>query len=191
MATPPWSTARRMKVNPDAPQRYVRLLALERGCVVYMPTPRLRAGFLELDPARIPPEKLKEAASLSKCQRWASEVPLSALPQLDAIVTGSVAVTPAGARCGKGEGYGDLELAILVELGHTPPPIATTVHDDQWVEAFETEPTDLKLAAIFTPTRSHLTGASSAESTGIDWSKLSAERIEEMPILKALAAHRA
>ena len=42
--------AKRIKVNPDAPQRWVRRLALERGVTVYMPTPRLRGGFWELDP---------------------------------------------------------------------------------------------------------------------------------------------
>jgi hypothetical protein len=37
---------------------------------------------------------------------------------LDAIICGSVAVTRDGRRCGKGEGYSDLEFAILRELGH-------------------------------------------------------------------------
>ena len=35
------------------------------------------------------------------------------MPCLDAIVCGSVAVTRDGRRCGKGEGYSDLEFAIL------------------------------------------------------------------------------
>jgi len=43
------------------------------------------------------------------------------MPCLDAIVCGSVAVTRDGRRCGKGEGYSDLEFAILRELGAKGP----------------------------------------------------------------------
>jgi 5-formyltetrahydrofolate cyclo-ligase len=60
------ANAKRLKVNPDAPQRPVRELALRRGITVFVPTPRLRGGFKKLDPAAIPSDKLHEAASLSK-----------------------------------------------------------------------------------------------------------------------------
>src|SRR6266446_9648312 len=46
---------------------------------------------------------------------------LANMPCLDAIVCGSVAVTRDGRRCGKGEGYSDLEFAILRELGAKGP----------------------------------------------------------------------
>ena len=36
----PWRSARRIKVNPDAPQRPVREAALRRGITVFVPTPR-------------------------------------------------------------------------------------------------------------------------------------------------------
>jgi hypothetical protein len=65
-----------------------------------------------------------------------SSVGLSDMPRPDAIVCGSVAVTRDGRRCGKGEGYSDLEFAILRELGHPPVPVATTVHDLQVVDAW-------------------------------------------------------
>jgi 5-formyltetrahydrofolate cyclo-ligase len=91
----------------------------------------LRGGFKKLDPHRIPPDKIDEATSLSRGNRWAEEVALADMPVLDAIVCGSVAVTRNGRRCGKGEGYSDLEFAILRELGHPPVPTATTVHDLQ------------------------------------------------------------
>jgi len=54
------------------------------------------------------------------------------MPGLDAIVCGSVAVTRDGRRCGKGEGYSDLEFAILRELGHPPVPVATAPTGIDW-----------------------------------------------------------
>ena len=74
------------------------------------------------------------------------------MPWLDAIVCGSVAVTRDGRRCGKGEGYSDLEFAILRELGHPPVPVATTVHDLQVVTSVPRDPTDQPLSVIATPT---------------------------------------
>ncbi len=182
----PWSTARHIKVNPDAPQRYLRELALRKGIVLFVPTPRLRGGFFRVDPANIPQDKLRDAASLSKGARWATPVSLGDLPQLDAIVTGSVAVTTGGKRCGKGEGYADLEYAILQELGHPPVPVATTVHDLQVVEAFPTDPTDLPLSLIVTPTRRFRIEVREITGVGIDWDRLPNQRLEEMPVLNEL-----
>ena len=73
------------------------------------------------------------------------------MPQLDAIVCDSVAVTRDGRRCGKGEGCSDLEFAILRELGHPPVPVATTVHDLQVVASVPQDPTDQPLSVIATP----------------------------------------
>ena len=40
----PWKSAKRIKVNPDAPQRPERELALRRGITVFVPTPGCAAG---------------------------------------------------------------------------------------------------------------------------------------------------
>ena len=148
----PWKSATAIKVNPDSPQRPLRAEALRRGITVFVPTPRLRGGFKKLDPRRIPPEKIQEAAGLSHGDRWSEEVALSDMPGLDAIVCGSVAVTRDGRRCGKGEGYSDLEFAILRELGHPPVAVATTVHDLHIVDSVPRDPTDQPLSVIATPT---------------------------------------
>jgi 5-formyltetrahydrofolate cyclo-ligase len=108
------------------------------------------------------------------------------MPGLDAIVCGSVAVTRDGRRCGKGEGYSDLEFAILRELGDPPVPVATTVHDLQVVDSVPRDPTDQPLSVIATPTHAIRIKRPSAAPTGIDWTRLSAEDLEEMPILAEL-----
>lgn len=183
---PPWSQAKRIKVNPDAPQRFVREEALRRGITVFVPTPRLRAGFKRLDPSRIPPDKITEAASLSRGSRWAEGVPLADLPRLDAIVCGSVAVTRDGHRCGKGEGYSDLEYAILRELGHPPVPVATTVHSAQIVDALPWDPTDLPLSVIVTPEDTIRVKQPPPAPTGIAWDRLTDADLQAMPVLKEL-----
>ncbi|TMJ68590.1 MAG: 5-formyltetrahydrofolate cyclo-ligase [Alphaproteobacteria bacterium] len=182
----PWKSATAIKVNPDSPQRPLRAEALRRGITVFVPTPRLRGAFKKLDPRRIPPDRINEAASLSRGDRWSEEVALVDMPWLDAIVCGSVAVTRDGRRCGKGEGYSDLEFAILRELGHPPMPVATTVHDLQVVASVPRDPTDQPLSVIATPTHAIRIKCPSVAPTGIDWTRLSPEDLEEMPILAEL-----
>jgi 5-formyltetrahydrofolate cyclo-ligase len=123
---------------------------------------------------------------LSRGNRWSEDVALAEMPELDAIVCGSVAVTRDGRRCGKGEGYSDLEFAILRELGRPPVPVATTVHDLQVVASVPRDPTDQPLSVIATPTRAIRIKHPSVAPTGIDWTRLTAEDLAEMPILAEL-----
>ena len=188
---PPWKTAKRIKVNPDAPQRFVREEALRRGITVFVPTPRLRAGFKRLDPTKIPKNKIAEAASLSQGNRWTEDVQLEELPRMDAIVCGSVAVTRDGHRCGKGKGYSDLEYAILRELGHPPVPVATTVHAVQIVDALPWDETDLPLSVIVTPEETITVKNPPPAPAGIAWDRLTDEDLNEMPVLTELRKLRA
>lgn len=181
-----FENVKRIKVNPDSPQRFVRAAALAAGITVYVPTPRLKGGFKKLDPEQIAPEDHEEAAALSNMDAYAQPVALSDMPQLDVIVMGSVAVTEGGRRCGKGEGYADLEFAILRELGHEPVPVATTVHEAQIVGSFPSSSHDVPLSLIVTPERAVEVTDPGAAPAGIDWSKLSDADIDEMPILKEL-----
>lgn len=183
---PPLAAADRVKVNPDAPQRPLRTALLDRGVTVLVPTPRLRGGFKRLDPAGIPGDATGAAASLSSMDDWADPVPLDELPTVDAIVAGSVAVTLAGRRVGKGEGYSDLEYAILRELGHPHAPVVTTVHPVQVVDALPRGATDVPLSAVVTPETVHEVPDSPAPPEGVDWAALPEERIEAMPVLERL-----
>ncbi|MFQ5876469.1 MAG: 5-formyltetrahydrofolate cyclo-ligase [Acidobacteriota bacterium] len=188
---PAFASARLIKVNPDAPQRPLRLEALRRGMVLFVPAPRLRGGFRRLDPSAIPRDRLAEAASLSRGGRWSVEVPLSELPRMDLIVTGSVAVTRAGGRCGKGHGYGDIEYAILRELGHGPAPVATTVHRLQIVEGLPRERHDLPVTWIATPEELIRVEDPPPPPRGVDWEALPAAALKEMPVLAELRRMRA
>jgi 5-formyltetrahydrofolate cyclo-ligase len=180
--------AKRIKVNPDSPQRYVRIEALRRGITVYVPTPRLKGGFKKLDPAKIPHEEIPTAAALSKSDKWAEPVGLEDMPQLDAIVTGCVAVTRGGKRTGKGEGYSDIEYAILRELGHKPVPVATTVHAVQIFGDFPIESNDLPLSCIATPDDLVVAKRPPPAPERIEWDRLDENDAAEMPIHADLRA---
>lgn len=187
----PWRDARTIKVNPDSPQAPVRAEALRRGITVYVATPRLAGGFMKLDPARIPSDAIDAAAQRANWPRWAEPVALDDLPQFDAIVVGSVAVTRDGRRAGKGAGYADLEYAILRELGHPPAPVATSVHPVQIVAGFPTASNDLPLNAIATPGEVIVVEAPPPAPAGVEWARLDAATLEAMPVLRELRARGA
>src|SRR5207248_1638896 len=92
----PWKSATAIKINPDSPQRPLRAEALRRGITVFVPTPSLRGGFKKLDPRRVPPDKIEEATSLVARQPLVRGGGLAEMPELDAIVCGSDAVTRDG-----------------------------------------------------------------------------------------------
>ncbi|MCU4972487.1 5-formyltetrahydrofolate cyclo-ligase [Halobacteria archaeon AArc-m2/3/4] len=207
---PEWEAAETIKANPDAPQLPVRRRALRDGKTLYMAVPRLRDEqcFLELDPTELAPEEYDPATTVSGIGEYGVQVGPEAVGEIDLIVSGSVAVTEAGDRIGKGEGYSDLEYAILRELGlvDDETPVATTVHERQLLEGggggedeledeaggeaegegtVETEPHDVPMDLLVTPDRV-IRPASSRKPTGLDWELLEDERLAEIPVLKQL-----
>ena len=183
---PEWETADAVKANPDAPQLPVRRRALRLGKNVYMAVPRLRdeACFMELNPSAI--DDLDAAATISAADEYARRVGPDDLPSIDLIVCGSVAVTEAGARVGKGEGYSDLEYALLREAGLVDDgtPVATTVHERQVVEEdVDVEPHDVPMDLIVTPERTIRPGDDYAKPDGIDREALDPGQAEEIPVL--------
>ncbi|QSG03327.1 5-formyltetrahydrofolate cyclo-ligase [Natranaeroarchaeum sulfidigenes] len=186
---PEWSAAETIKINPDSPQRPVRQRALEAGKTLYMAVPRLRDAdcFLRLDPDEI--DDYHRATTIAGSSELGIQIGPDAVESVDLIVSGSVVVNEAGARIGKGEGYSDLEYALLDALGlvDDTTPVVTTVHELQVVdEAVAVDEHDVPLDLIVTPERAIETNTSYDRSDGIDWSALDDDRIEEMPVLQEL-----
>jgi 5-formyltetrahydrofolate cyclo-ligase len=182
-----------VKANPDAPQLPLRRGLLRRGTTVYMAVPRLRdpAPFVELDPAVV--TDLEAAPTVSKMDRYGTQVHADAVPTLDAIVVGSVAVTHDGVRIGKGEGYSDLEFAVLAELGlaDADTPVITTIHDEQLIEEdLDAERHDVPVDVICTPTQTIRTTPAVEKPTRLFWDSLEAKQVESMPVLERLQSHR-
>jgi len=177
-----------VKVNPDAPQRPVRLRVLLDGKTLLMPTPRLRKGFMVLDPRKIPRESYPRASTIKGSFRYGKLRALQELPRVDLVVAGSVAVTNDGVRIGKGGGYSEIEYGILREIGavEDETPIFTTVHDLQIIDDAPKEPHDLIVDAVITPTRIIRVKKRSKRPEGIFWEELTQRRLLETPILSEL-----
>src|SRR5262245_15128632 len=67
-----------------------------------------------------------------------------------------------------------------------PVPVGTAVHDLQIIDSVPCDPTDQPLSVIATPTYAIPIKRPSAAPTGIDWTRLSAQDLEEIPILAEL-----
>jgi len=194
--TDAWQAADTLKCNPDAPQLPVRRQALRDGKTIYMAVPRLSEAkpFLRLAPEEI--DDIDDATTVSGSAKHGVPVDPEEMPHIDLIVAGSVAVDDAGNRVGKGEGYSDLEFAILrgFDRVDADTTVATTVHDSQLVGDDEIDPDrhDVPLDLVVTPTQTIETEAVSATAAtanrpdGLYWNDLSAEKISEIPVLQRL-----
>jgi len=180
--------ARIVKVNPDAPQHTVRLKVLLDGKMLLVPTPRLREGFMVLDPDGIPRGSYAEASTIRGSFKHGRPCRLDELPRVDMVVDGSVAISEDGVRIGKGGGYSELEYAILREVGAVgdDTPVFTTVHDVQIVDHVPKEPHDLTVDAIMTPTRTIRVKRRYERPKGILWGKISQDQLRNIPVLLAL-----
>jgi 5-formyltetrahydrofolate cyclo-ligase len=185
-----WTSADVVKANPDAPQLPVRRAALRAGKTVYVAVPRLRDEecFLRLDPTEV--ADVDDATTVSGISEHGTPVGPEDVEPVDLIVSGSVAVMKRGERVGKGEGYSDLEFALLREFDRVDDDTATvtTVHERQVVdEAIPTGDHDVPMDYIVTPERVIDTDAPATKPEGIEWDALGEERREEIPVLERLA----
>jgi 5-formyltetrahydrofolate cyclo-ligase len=186
--TDAWQAAETVKANPDAPQLPVRRAALRAGKTLYVAVPRLAEPepFLELDPGRV--EDVDAATTVSGASKAGVPVHPGEMPRVDCIVSGSVAVSEAGARVGKGEGYSDLEYGLLSEFDRVDETTATvtTVHELQVREGIEPDAHDVPIEVVCTPERTIETEPTTARPTGIDPGALTDEQRAEIPVLSEL-----
>ncbi|XP_045843401.1 methenyltetrahydrofolate synthase domain-containing protein isoform X4 [Meles meles] len=166
-----------VKVDPDKPLEGVRLLALQSKKTLLVPTPRLRTGLFNkiTPPPGATKDILRKCATSQGVRSYSTPVGLDSRVLVDLVVVGSVAVSEKGWRIGKGEGYADLEYAMMVSMGAVSQgmPVVTIVHDCQVVDIPEAllEDHDLTVDYILTPTRVIATGCERPKPTGIIWSK--------------------
>jgi 5-formyltetrahydrofolate cyclo-ligase len=194
--TAPWQAAATVKSNPDAPQWPVRQRVLEDGHTLFMAVPRLKdeRPFLRIDPELID-VRPRAASSIKGSARHGVPTSVDELEPVDLVVVGSVAVDRTGARLGKGGGFADLEFALASAAGLIAQDtiVVTTVHPLQVVGDEQVPMTDhdVPLDLIVTPDEVIDCPRSRRRPSGVLWEHLTADKIDEIPLLRRLAAEAA
>ncbi|KAK3230149.1 hypothetical protein Dsin_002030 [Dipteronia sinensis] len=189
-----------VKVNPDSPQKQLRLLTLSGGKKLLTPQPRLRTGFFSvLEYGMLSPSTINEACTSVGVAKYGRPIGLDEKITVDLIVIGSVAVDPddrcsswQGREKGIGlQGFAELEYGMLRYMGaiDDSTPIVTSVHDCQLVDDIPVEKLlihDVPVDIICTPTQVIFTNATIPKPKGIYWDKLSPEKLGQIQILREL-----
>ncbi len=189
-ALPGWQQAHVLKANPDQAQLPVRVSALRAGKLVYMAVPKLAdpLPFFRLDPVQLG-GGAEALAAHRTAATLAPKVAIAQMHPVDLVVCGSVAVNRNGVRIGKGAGYSDIEVALLIEAGLIGPQttIVTTVHPLQVLdEPLPHDEHDFTVDYLITPGEIIPCGPPH-RPTGVVWTTLDPDKIAAIPVLAAMA----
>jgi 5-formyltetrahydrofolate cyclo-ligase len=190
---PQFKAAQVLLIGPDRPQQHIRFLALEQGKTLLVPTSRLESGMFNkiVPPEDATKDQLNLCAAAEGVKRFSTPVPLDEKVKIDLVIMGSVVVSSTGRRLGKGEGFADLEWAMMrsIEAVDKDTVVITCVHDCQVKENLPSEifsELDLTVDIIVTPTQTLPVREPLPKPNGLVWSKLTPEKLEKCPVLKNL-----
>lgn len=149
--TEEWKKSKTIFVSPDSAQTPLRYLALKDNKNLIMASPNLEHGYYFLDGSSLDGVEM-EASTKEGALKYKTDNDSTHHLSVDLLVEGSVAVDREGHRIGKGKGYGDREIADLLErkLIKATTPLATTIHPLQLVDFVPTEDHDQKLNMLVT-----------------------------------------
>ena len=187
-STNAWRHSRTLKTNPDKAQLPVRARVLTDRKILCMAVPRLAIAepFFLIDPMN-PAFLPSESGSSAVATQVSPRVRINEMPHIDLVVSGSVAVNHQGVRLGKGAGYADIEIGLLIEAGLITDNtvIATTVHSLQVLDQLLPEQQhDCRVDLIVTE-QEIIKCPRSPRPPGLIWPTLSAEQIAAIPVLNA------
>lgn len=190
--TQEFKDATNIKVNGDRPQDPVKSVVVENKKTLYVPPGKSSAVFIKINiPDDADEKEQKRCLRIDELKKVGTEIGIDTEVKLDILVIGSCAVSREGHRIGRGNGYVDLDFAILKHLGIVTPKtiIATTVHDCQ---VYDTLPIDLfqnydvPVDMIITPTEVIRVEKKLPRPDGIIWHILSDRRLGIVPVLKEI-----
>jgi 5-formyltetrahydrofolate cyclo-ligase len=150
--TEEWRNSEVIFSSPDSAQKKVREYALKDKKVLIMASPKLKHGYLLINPIDALNVE-KTASTIDGAFKYGN--PIKDFPKVDIVIEGSVAVDLEGNRLGKGGGYGDMEISHLYHQKaiDNKTAIVTTVHETQIINKVPTEDHDKKIDMIITPKR--------------------------------------
>jgi len=183
-----------IKVNIDRSQDAVKMHVLSAGKTLYLPPAKessaLCTKIIEC-PSDVDEDTKKKIIKTSSLKENRQEINLEDNIKLDMIVIGSVVVSRDGYRLGRGNGFVDLDIGILIQTGVITPEtlIVTTVHDHQVVDNLELhlfKKNDTPVDIIATPTEIIRVSKRLTRPTGISWEILSERRLKIVPVLQKI-----
>lgn len=182
-----------IKVNIDRALHDFKEQSMLANKSVYLPSTRDSPALcLKVDvPADATDEQKKEALRVQDIQKFRSEIGLDSELKLDLVVIGSVVVSRDGYRIGRGNGFADLDIGLLIELGVITPEtaIVTIVHDVQVVDTLPVnlfQKYDTPVDIIVTPTEVIRVAKRLPRPNGVFWELLSERRLKILPVLQQL-----
>ncbi|ALC45256.1 lost [Drosophila busckii] len=185
--------AQHIKVNIDRALHDFKEQSLLADKAVYLPSTRDSSALcLKVDvPADATDEQKKESLRVQDISKFRTEVGLDSKMKLDLVVIGSVVVSRDGYRIGRGNGFADLDIGLLVELGMITPEttIVTIVHDVQVVDTLPVnlfQKYDTPVDIIVTPTEVIRVSKRLPRPNGVFWELLSDRRLKILPVLQLL-----
>lgn len=193
--TDEFKKANSIKVNIDLAQEPVKMEVVKANKTLFVPpaqkSPNVYAKIKNCNVEELDLVTQKKIIKLQGGEDTYDEISIENIVPLDMVVVGSCAVSRLGHRIGKGNGYVDLDVGMLISLGVITKDtlLVTTVHDVQVhdtlpEELFQTY--DLPLDMIVTPTEVIRVSKRLPRPTGIQWNILSSRRLEIAPVLKEI-----
>ncbi|XP_011497038.1 PREDICTED: 5-formyltetrahydrofolate cyclo-ligase-like protein COG0212 [Ceratosolen solmsi marchali] len=185
--------AKLLMISPGKSQESTIVLSLQKGKEILIPRPRLMDGlFLLVKNADVTSEETQNVVIRRSMKQIESPIGFDKLNlKVDMLVLGSVCVNKTGCRIGDGEGFADLEYAILSKMKavneHTI--IITTVHDCQILDNVPDDifnQYDVPVDIIITPTQTIVVNPKFKKPTEIIWSAISKRRLAAIPILNEI-----
>ncbi|MEM2902469.1 MAG: 5-formyltetrahydrofolate cyclo-ligase [Candidatus Bathyarchaeia archaeon] len=152
-SVPEYVKANVILVSPDSPQRPVREAVLKDEKTLVMATPRLRNGYLVIEPLTV--TDVKRASSIWGAYKIGRLI--KDLCAVDFVVEGCVAVDLKGNRLGKGGGFGDREIAAARRLNEEVK-VAVTCHSIQVLSHVPRSSWDQPVQYIATEAALHVCG---------------------------------
>lgn len=182
-------------IDPSLLLRQARVNALLDGKELIMPAAGLKEGFCLLKPFVVPFKKLVMAVTYAGLDYFGRRLSLQEIAALDigVLVGESFAVDRQGCRLGDGQGFFDLALALLSEMGGVAQDcqVVAAVDDPaKVVESVPCEPWDVKCTRILSPAGIENLAAATV-IPGIFWDDIALERVRRISPLWRLQGGRA
>lgn len=177
-------------IDPSLLLRQARINALLDGKELIMPGAGLKEGFYLLKPFRIPFKNLVMGVTYAGLERYGRRLAAADISslQISLLLGESIAVDRQGWRLGDGQGFFDLAIALLGEMGGLAAgcQVVAAIDDPaKVVEKVPQEPWDIKCAKILGPAGiEELFETSSIP--GLFWDAIPPERIKRISPLRRL-----